>query len=252
MLAEAQQSGLFPLAPIRRERVPCAMEDPVYQLYRREYFGYFPTCWRPFPAGWGCPSPEAPNAVAEFQRRERQKPPPIPTESGLMGPEGPPPEGEPGPAGRDMPDANQIPPLPPDTRSPLDLDSKPATPPPGRTPPGRTPPANANPLDLPPGLGDTPAAPAAGSPTGPTSSLRAPEDATADIPAPNSASLLALPDPAPAAPAAAPAPAAAFPPGTVVTDPGPSTYAAPAQVQAPRRTSLLGGFFGGMFNRGQR
>jgi hypothetical protein len=34
-LAHAQQGGLFPLAPIRRERVPCPMEDPVYKLYRR-------------------------------------------------------------------------------------------------------------------------------------------------------------------------------------------------------------------------
>src|SRR4051794_38299579 len=72
MLAEAQQGGLFPLAPShRRPRVPCEMEDPVYGLYRNEYYGYHPTCWRRFPAGWGCPTPEAPNAVAEFQRRPR-------------------------------------------------------------------------------------------------------------------------------------------------------------------------------------
>ena len=65
-LAEAQQSGLFPNIGVRRQRVPCAAEDPVYKLYRHEYFGYHPTCWRRFPAGWGCPSPEAPNAAAAF------------------------------------------------------------------------------------------------------------------------------------------------------------------------------------------
>src|SRR5947209_1107901 len=73
-LVEAQQSGLFPLAPIRRQRVPCPLEDPVYGLYRHEYFGYHPTCWRRFPAGWGCPSPEVPNAAQEFQRQPRDQP----------------------------------------------------------------------------------------------------------------------------------------------------------------------------------
>ena len=65
------QTELFPLAPIKRERVPCPMEDPVYGLYRHQYFGYYPTCWRAFPPGWGCPSPEAPNPALEFQRRNR-------------------------------------------------------------------------------------------------------------------------------------------------------------------------------------
>src|SRR5438105_15280655 len=51
------QTQLFPLAPIQRQRVPCPLEDPVYGLYRHQYYGYFPTCWRQFPPGWGCPSP---------------------------------------------------------------------------------------------------------------------------------------------------------------------------------------------------
>ena len=66
-LAHAQQSGLFPLAPIQRQRTPCPMEDPVYRMYRQQYFGYHPTCWRRFPPGWGCPSPEAPNPAASFR-----------------------------------------------------------------------------------------------------------------------------------------------------------------------------------------
>src|SRR4029077_19114019 len=38
------QTQLFPLAPIQRQRPPCPMEDPVYGLYRQQYFGYFSTC----------------------------------------------------------------------------------------------------------------------------------------------------------------------------------------------------------------
>ena len=59
-LAHAQQTGLFPLAPIRRQRVPCDQEDPIYKTYKHQYFGYHPTCWRLFPDGWGCPSTTSP------------------------------------------------------------------------------------------------------------------------------------------------------------------------------------------------
>ncbi len=64
---EAQQTGLFPLSPIRRQRVPCNQEDPTYKIYKQQYFGYHPTCWRTFPAGWGCPSAEAPNRERSFR-----------------------------------------------------------------------------------------------------------------------------------------------------------------------------------------
>src|SRR5262245_23754476 len=57
-LAEAQ---LFPDMNIKRERPPRSHEAPIYSLYRQQYYGYFPTCWRRFPPGWGCPSPEAPD-----------------------------------------------------------------------------------------------------------------------------------------------------------------------------------------------
>src|SRR5262245_41811807 len=40
--AEAQQTGMFPLAPIRRQRVPCNQEDPTYKIYKQQYFGYHP------------------------------------------------------------------------------------------------------------------------------------------------------------------------------------------------------------------
>ena len=69
-LAQAQQGGLFPLAPIRRQRVPCNQEDPIYKIYKHQYFGYHPTCWRPFPNGWGCPSPEAPDRAKSFEKQK--------------------------------------------------------------------------------------------------------------------------------------------------------------------------------------
>ncbi len=68
---EAQQTGLFPLAPIRRQRVPCDREDPTYKIYKQQYFGYHPTCWRTFPPGWGCPSAQAP----DFEKSKRDFPP---------------------------------------------------------------------------------------------------------------------------------------------------------------------------------
>ncbi len=67
--AQAQQTGLFPLAPIRRQRVPCDQQDPTYKIHKYQYFGYHPTCWQPFPAGWGCPSPEAPNKAEAFRKQ---------------------------------------------------------------------------------------------------------------------------------------------------------------------------------------
>jgi hypothetical protein len=110
------QTQLFPLAPIQRQRPPCPMEDPVYGLYRQQYFGHFPTCWRTFPAGWGCPSPEAPNVARAFAERKRDPfPEVLPYMDGGPGTE-PAPGEEPGmPRGRGTP-----PPLPP-TRSPFDL-----------------------------------------------------------------------------------------------------------------------------------
>src|SRR4051812_50115634 len=81
-LAHAQQSGLFPLQPIRRERVPCPNEDPVYKLYRYQYFGYHPTVWRRFPEGWGVPSPEAPNPKAQVEKLPAKPAEAIPPEEG--------------------------------------------------------------------------------------------------------------------------------------------------------------------------
>jgi hypothetical protein len=59
---------VFPNAPIRREKVPCELENPQYRMIREQYYGYYPTCWRRFPPGWGCLSPDGPNWEAEKKR----------------------------------------------------------------------------------------------------------------------------------------------------------------------------------------
>lgn len=163
-LVQAQQSGLFPLAPIRRERVPCAVEDPVYRLYRQEYFGYHPTCWRRFPSGWGCPSPEAPNAAEAFRLLPREDPdamygPGPDDEPGTdMGPNGAERPGGAAPGGREpLPAPNNLPPLPSGERSPFDLDPRPSTPPagePGAPLGGGAPPTEPPGAGLPPATND--------------------------------------------------------------------------------------------------
>lgn len=60
-LVSAQANSLFPDIYIKRKRPCCTNEDPRHQHIREQYFGYYPTCWRRFPPGWGCPSPDAPN-----------------------------------------------------------------------------------------------------------------------------------------------------------------------------------------------
>lgn len=71
-LADAQ---LFPRLPLhKRHKPPYDQEPPVYDLYRHQYYGYFPTCWRRFPPGWGCPSPEAPNVPALMEELKKVKP----------------------------------------------------------------------------------------------------------------------------------------------------------------------------------
>jgi hypothetical protein len=65
--AQAQHTGLFPNLWVRRERQECAQEAPEFRLYRQMYYGVYPTCWRRFPPGWGCVSPDAPDAAKSFR-----------------------------------------------------------------------------------------------------------------------------------------------------------------------------------------
>jgi hypothetical protein len=156
-LAEAQQSGMFPMHAIRRERTPCANEDPIYKLYRNQYYGYFPTQWRRFPDGWSLSSPEGPHTAEELKKNPIEGPKPF-------APEG---EGEEmqGPAA--PPTRPAIPNPPPDERSPFEMDRPEAAPgaAPGRTNPaarGTTPPpaAEPSPFDVP----ETKPAPAGAAP----------------------------------------------------------------------------------------
>jgi hypothetical protein len=150
-LARAQQMGLFPLAPIRRQRVPCDQEDPIYKVYKHQYYGYHPTCWRTFPKGWGCPSPEAPDREKSFKELPLQAGEPLEPlpEEEMPGAPGP---GAPRPA---------VPALPGGVRSPFE--EGPETEKPGATPRGGqaplpTPPGDPFELDKP----DKPATPPAG------------------------------------------------------------------------------------------
>ena len=232
-LAEAQQTGLFPLAPIRRERVPCPAEDPVYKLYRQQYFGYHPTQWRRFPSGWGVPSPEAPNPEQSFREN-----PPIPPGGAGRGPEMDPnepesPDAMPGEPGMNKPPGRgdeALPPLPPSTRSLFNPnDDRPPTPrdntppPPDEPPP--TNPRGGSAMEAAPSI---PAGTTAESGPAPLDAPAAGgSSASADAP------LLALPDPT--VPPNANGPTAYAP-----TAPAPTAAGPP--VQAPRR-GLLGGLF---------
>ena len=153
-LAEAQTWAL-PRLPIRRQRVACEAEPPVYRAYRQQYFGYFPTCWRRFPPGWGCPSPEAPNLAADLTRAPIDTKATTPLEGTEPGAGGlpPVPGADLGPGA--VPPGAEIP-LPAPGASPFDQDMKPPAETPlvprdGRAPPppndGRAAPL---PLDTPP------------------------------------------------------------------------------------------------------
>jgi hypothetical protein len=234
------QTQLFPLAPIQRPRVPCPLEDPVYGMYRQQYWGYFPTCWRAFPPGWGCPSPESPDVARHFQDRPREKLPVIPPEGqDLMPLPGGPGPGEEQPPGG--PRGRTAPPLPPAERSPFEIDTAPRPAPPGGT--TTPPPGGGNPPVVPPGA----------------SLLERPQG----LPAPGSASneaaapVLALPDPTeagpmPTPPELSPAPGTARPsdtsnlavPAPVFETPGPMPAGVP--VQAPQRRGPLSSIFNGM------
>jgi len=124
-LAFAQQGGLFPNASIRRVRPTEDQEEGVYKLYRHQYYGYHPTCWRRFPDGWGCPSPEAPDPEKSFKEIARKKPT---TDAGMKPDEAEDnaprndmdrPEDKPRPSPFDMPA------VPEDSTSPFDLKNSP-------------------------------------------------------------------------------------------------------------------------------
>lgn len=244
--AAAQQTGLFPLAPIRRQRVPCPDENPIYGRYRRDYYGYYPTCWRRFPPGWGCPSPEAPNMERAYRDIKPDPTPATPDdESGDEMPDrGRRDTGDNGP----RPNKPDIPPLQPRGRSPLDpldLDTPNAAPNPNTPSPRRDSPPPVQPQPLPDdrqprGSGG----PAAGLGAANVRAPRTPqaiqfEPSNTPIQSSSSDPLLPLPDPPAATTQPISAPISSEPLG-VSTDAGMDTG---LPMQAPRRRSLIGGFF---------
>ena len=178
-LADAQ---LFPNRTITRERQPCATEPPFYSTVRRNYYGYYPTCWSKFPDGWGCPcpNPELPNATAAFAKQPRdpfEKARPEGDYDGMGGDDAP-------PMDQGGMDNSDLPPVPPGSSpfpselSPRDnLLDAPATPDP------TMPPRSTGGLKPAPGSGASPrpgAGGAVGSPLDPkTSSTDRPIGTTA-------------------------------------------------------------------------
>jgi len=254
-LAEAQ---LLPNRTIKRERTPCVNEPPFNAHVRREFYGYYPTCWTRFPQGWACPcpNPELPNVAASFQKRPLDpqfKPPANELDPGMELDE------KDKPANPDMPAPETGLPEVPRNRSIFDLDPRPdATPTSPATPGGPATPAEPGDRPRVPGTGrpttrsgDNPSVPPSTSllelpnlPTPPVlTESRLEPGALALAPEATLASTTASdrPDLGPLPPA--PMPAASTP--MIVDRPMvgasvPSTNPA----QAPRRRSLIGGLFG--------
>jgi hypothetical protein len=132
LLPTLAQAQLFPNRTIRRERPPCSSEPPFNAQVRRDYFGYYPTCWTRFPAGWECPgyNPEKPNldqSIKDYGPMGGQKRPAVDTGPGMddANPDNP--------GGRQPGNPNDNPiPLPNQGRSPFELDPNPK--PPGANP----------------------------------------------------------------------------------------------------------------------
>ena len=73
-LASAQPNALFPEIYVKRKR-PCPeTENPQYRMIREQFYGYYPTCWRRFPEGWGCQSADAPDFAASLAKQKLDLP----------------------------------------------------------------------------------------------------------------------------------------------------------------------------------
>ncbi len=256
-LAQAQ---LFPNRAIRRERPPCSSEPPFNAMVRKDYFGYYPTCWSKFPAGWACPCPnsELPNLAESYRKIPFNK------TRGQVGD-----DSERG-ADPDNPDAGtgEMPrnpaaetpniPLPNGGRSPFNLDASP-------TPPGAAPatdpfttPDPALPKPVTPGSAPAPT----GRPSGSTSSLEMPKVPSTSPTTSYESNLLpgsmammpdatlASSDTSDARPDLGPLPTNAPASSAAASMAGPNagetpTAGMPVPAQAPRRKGLLSGLFGG-------
>lgn len=202
--AQAQQMGLFPLHPIKRKRVPCDQEDPVYRIYKDQYFGYHPTLWRRFPSGWGAPSPEAPNKEQNYKEIPLLKPD-WATDMEPGAEEGAQPGAAPAQPNTGRPN---LPPAPAaDERSPFEIDDKPGAAPRPETPPRQepatrtpnvpaAPDAEKSPFDIPAApRASTTRSPELSSPTGPSASRTGRTRRSSEVDAAEAGGpLLAMPD----------------------------------------------------------
>lgn len=248
-IADAQ---LFPNLNVRRQRPACVQEPPFNAHVRRDYFGYYPTCWSRFPAGWACPcpNPELPDPTAEFRVRPRSAAP-------ALGPETDP-DAAPGAAPTapgDARDEAELPAMPNTGRSPFDNDNpvpgaRPTAPdatPPARTPGSTTPAPIPTPGSAPgpnasasTGLIDLPPVPSTATAIEP-GSLSFPSPDAAVKPSANVASAT----PAVGSPLGVPDPRLGASP---IVEEAPPAAATAAPAQAPARRS----FVGGLFNMGNR
>jgi hypothetical protein len=227
--AHAQQMGLFPLQDVRRKRVPCANEDPMYRVVRQEYFGYHPTCWRKFPDGWGCPNPDA-------MAMTRPAAAGAPTENGTNAGAG----ANTG-TGTGTGEASEAPPPPErDHGSPFDVPKADADTPRDQPPPG----------------------PAPAAPPGAARGLRPLGANDAPIRAPRPRQLAMAPSPVELAPPTTGEPPIlelpeSVPPSTTVIQAGPLPPVAdgsisapmdqpPQTTQAPQRRTMIGGLLGAL------
>ncbi len=239
-LAEAQ---LFPNRTIKRQRESCAAEPPFNAHVRRDYFGYYPTCWSRFPAGWQCPcpNPELPDPAASFERIKRDVVPPQALDDQGMRPA----DGDRAMPDDRNPDDAGAPALPDPGRQPFRMDPRPDT-------PGR--PTTPQPPDtsLPRASAPSPTTPPATTPAPSVGMLEMPTvPATTDVVASSlePGSMTLTPEVTRASNLTSSSrdlgilPAASAPSASTSSDlPIPSTPDAPAQ--APKRKGLLGGLFG--------
>jgi hypothetical protein len=284
-LPSLAQAQLFPNLYIQRQRTECANEPPFYKHVRRDFFGYYPTCWRRFPEGWACPcpNPERPNREESYRLNpadDKTKLMPPDDVDSEMGPDDRD-TGAPKPGGtgrRPGPNADpDLPGVPRGTRSPFEVDPKPPSLPNGLD--------NADPFDTPKApAGVRPVPPGGGlAPLNPPNAMKPDAPAASPIAAPSlnapatirpagvssrsstsmesSTPVLALPEMSPPS-GSLPAestvlsslPASLPTSGAFIETPeaAPVTTSTPtAPARAPRRTSVIGSLFG-MGNRTQK
>lgn len=253
-LGRAQGMALFPNATIKRQRVSCMAEDPIYRIHRQQYYGYYPTCWRQFPPGWGfaCagkPVADTAATLKELDERVREENQRVRDQFDSTDPTHLQPDGSEPPTLPDEGMAPAFPPLPAEGSDPFDLDA--IGPGPGEGLPEPPPPA---PGDLGPGPRPGPRGAMRSRPS-PLPNLRSVEpppmasEEPGNLLDPSALPPLETSDGGEARIRPTPPPAFVPPLGAAADS---RVLAPPAPVRAPQRRTLLGGLFGGSRARTRR